>query len=108
MGSGILLTESSCRRSGTSVLRIELGGVSRTRRLYSVIERGSEIMLLDLGIPVYAYWLIPLVVWDGVWKGLALWKAGRNAHMVWFICLFLLNTVGILPIIYLSKSRGAN
>ena len=36
-----------------------------------------------------------------VWKGIALWKAGRNAHLVWFICLFIFNTLGILPIIYI-------
>jgi hypothetical protein len=66
-------------------------------------------MLLNLGIPVYAYWLIPLVVWDMAWKGVALWKAGRSAHMVWFICLFIFNTLGILPIIYIfafSKKKA--
>jgi hypothetical protein len=50
-------------------------------------------------------WLIPLLIvliaWDVVWKGIALWKAGRNAHLIWFICLFIFNTLGILPIIYI-------
>jgi len=50
-------------------------------------------------------WLIPLLIvlvaWEMVWKGIALWKAGRNAHLIWFICLFIFNTVGILPIIYI-------
>ncbi len=41
------------------------------------------------------------VVWSMVWKGIALWKAGRNAHLVWFIVLFIFNTLGILPIIYI-------
>ena len=41
------------------------------------------------------------VVWEMVWKGVALWKAGRNAHLVWFIVLFIFNTLGILPIIYI-------
>jgi len=40
-------------------------------------------------------------VWSMVWKGIALWKAGRNGHMVWFILLFIINTVGILEIIYI-------
>ncbi len=47
-------------------------------------------------------WLIPLAVWDFVWKGIALWKAGRNSQMNWFVAIFLLNTLGILPIIYLK------
>ena len=40
-------------------------------------------------------------VWSMVWKGIALWRAGRNAHLVWFIVLFIVNTLGILEIIYI-------
>ena len=61
-------------------------------------------MLMD-GCPAFlAYmhlWLPLVVAWEMVWKGIALWKAGRNAHLIWFICLFIFNTVGILPIIYI-------
>ena len=50
-------------------------------------------------------WLIPLIVivgiWDAVWKLIAMWKAGRNDHLAWFICIFIFNTIGILPIIYI-------
>lgn len=45
--------------------------------------------------------LVILVVWEWAWKGIALWKAGRNNQPGWFIALLLLNTVGILPIVYL-------
>lgn len=45
--------------------------------------------------------LIPLIIWDLVWRGIGLWKAGRNNQIVWFICMLVLNTVGILPIIYI-------
>ena len=41
------------------------------------------------------------VVWSMAWKGVALWRAGRNAHLVWFIVLFIVNTLGILEIIYI-------
>ena len=62
-------------------------------------------MGLDWGIPFLVgifLWLIPLlIVWEAAWKGVALWRAGRNAHLVWFICIFIFNTVGILPIIYI-------
>jgi hypothetical protein len=55
-------------------------------------------------------WLIPLLIvliaWDVVWRGVALWRAGRNAHLAWFICLFIFNTVGILPIIYIFAFSG--
>jgi len=51
-------------------------------------------MLLGLVIPV-------LVLWEGVWKAIALWRAARNGHLAWFICIIIFNTVGILPIIYI-------
>jgi hypothetical protein len=47
-------------------------------------------------------WLIPLLVWESVWKAIALWKSGRNNQLVWFLCVFIFNTMGILPIIYLA------
>jgi len=40
--------------------------------------------------------LIIVVAWSLVWKGLALWRAGRNNHLGWFIALLLINTMGIL------------
>ncbi len=45
--------------------------------------------------------LIVLVIWSGVWKGLALYRAGENRSPAWFIVLFLVNTLGILEILYL-------
>ena len=42
-----------------------------------------------------------LGIWASVWKAIALWVAGRNNHMAWFIILFLVNTLGILEIIYI-------
>jgi methionyl-tRNA synthetase len=47
--------------------------------------------------------LIALIVaWEAVWKGIGLWKAGRSNQPVWFIAIFILNTAGLLPIIYLA------
>lgn len=45
--------------------------------------------------------LIAVAIWDGVWKSIAMWKAGRNNQLAWFICIVIFNTAGILPIIYL-------
>jgi len=52
--------------------------------------------------------LILLAIWEIVWKLIALWKAGRNNHLAWFICLALINTAGILPIVYIlmQKKKG--
>jgi hypothetical protein len=45
--------------------------------------------------------LILLMLWELVWKAIALWKTGRNNQLVWFICILIFNTAGVLPILYL-------
>jgi len=42
------------------------------------------------------------IIWTMVWTGIALWKSGRNNQIAWFIVLFLINTLGILEIVYLA------
>ena len=49
--------------------------------------------------------IIVCAIWELVWKGFALWKAAKNNHIVWFVCIIFFNTVGILPIIYLFLNR---
>ncbi|HRX63992.1 MAG TPA: DUF5652 family protein [Candidatus Absconditabacterales bacterium] len=46
-----------------------------------------------------------LLIWSAVWKGIALWKSGKRKQLTWFIFLFIFNTAGILPIIYLIINR---
>lgn len=49
--------------------------------------------------------IIILIIWEAMWKLIAMWKAGRNNHLAWFICIALINTAGILPIIYILMHR---
>ena len=42
-----------------------------------------------------------LLLWTLFWKGLALWKSARNDQRYWFIALLIVNTMGILEILYL-------
>lgn len=49
--------------------------------------------------------IILLVIWEAIWKLIAMWKAGRNNHLAWFICIALINSIGILPIIYILMHR---
>ncbi len=48
--------------------------------------------------------LIILALWEMTWKGLALWRAGRCNEVGWFVAILVLNTAGVLPIIYLLVS----
>lgn len=47
------------------------------------------------------YIIIALVVWTIPWKGFSLWKSARRGDRAWFIILLILNTAGLLEILYL-------
>jgi hypothetical protein len=51
--------------------------------------------------PDILLWLIPVVVVDTALKAWAAWHAARRSQLVWFILLFIVNSAGILPLIYL-------
>lgn len=46
-------------------------------------------------------WFIALFAWVIVWKGMALWKAAQKGEKWWFGALLVVNTVGILEILYI-------
>ena len=48
-----------------------------------------------------AWFYVPLIVWTLFWKGCALWFAVKNDKKWWFVILLILNTAGILEIIYI-------
>ena len=45
--------------------------------------------------------IVILSIWALVWKGIALWKSGRNNQLAWFVAVLLVNSFGILPIVYI-------
>jgi len=45
--------------------------------------------------------IVPLLMWSAFWKGMALWHAAKRDEKPWFIVLLVVNTVGVLEIIYL-------
>ncbi len=53
--------------------------------------------LEELFIPI----IVIIAIWDAVWKAIGLWKSGRNNQLAWFVCLFIFNTAGILPMLYI-------
>ena len=59
-----------------------------------------------VGAIIFPLWLRVIFViataWELAWKGFGLWRASKNNQLTWFVCMLVLNTVGILPIIYLG------
>ena len=56
-----------------------------------------KIVILKSVFPFLAF----LIAWELVWKIIAMYKAGQQKELWWFICIFIFNTFGLLPIIYL-------
>lgn len=44
--------------------------------------------------------LLLALAWTVPWKGVALWKAAQRKDLWWFIAILILNTMGILEILY--------
>ncbi|MCX6825294.1 MAG: DUF5652 family protein [candidate division SR1 bacterium] len=57
-------------------------------------------------VPVFTQGTVLLIIFlmarDMVWKAIALWKSGNQKQLARFIFMFIFNTAGILPIIYLA------
>ena len=53
--------------------------------------------------------VILVAIWSLVWKAFALWKAARRGDSIWFVVFLILNTVGIVELLYLfvfSEPKG--
>ncbi len=57
----------------------------------------SKELLAILGTPI----ILLILAWTVPWKGIALWKAARNSHKIWFVVLLLVNTLALLEIVYI-------
>lgn len=42
-----------------------------------------------------------VLLWSLAWKGIALWKAAKAGSKPWFIVLLVVNTAGILEMLYI-------
>jgi len=47
--------------------------------------------------------LFLLFIWSILWKGIALWKSAKYNQRNWFIVILVLNTIGVVEIIYLFR-----
>jgi len=50
------------------------------------------------GLEIYIFLLL---LWTLPWKGAALWRAARRGSGWWFVALLIVQTLGILEILYL-------
>jgi predicted membrane channel-forming protein YqfA (hemolysin III family) len=53
------------------------------------------------GTDLNAVFLYAMMAWELVWKGFALWRAAQRKEVYWFTAMLVINTIGLLPILYL-------
>jgi len=71
------------------------------------IEIFTQYGIQNYGWQMFSAFIV-LIIWSTIWKGLALWKAAKNDSLKWFVVLLVVNTAGILEILYIyvfSKKR---
>lgn len=62
----------------------------------------TNLMLTtELAGPGFIWFYLLLVIWTLIWKGWSLWIAARKESKPWFISLLVINTLGILEILYI-------
>lgn len=68
---------------------------------------GLNAMAASFGISplVFALIFAAVALWSLILKGITLWYAARNDQKTWFVVVLLINTFGILEIIYLLFFR---
>ncbi len=62
-------------------------------------------MSTSVQLPFEPALLLFLAAWSTAWKGVALWHAARNAQGAWYVALLVLQTAGLLEIVYLLFFR---
>ena len=77
--------------------------------MYSDYQQFINVMGYSAIPASFAVLFTILVIWSIVWKGIALWKSAQNSDKWWFIAMLVINTVGILEIVYIfffSKKKN--
>ena len=49
----------------------------------------------------FPWWIYPVLVWSLFWKGIAMWRSARNNQIGWFVASLVINSFGLISIIYL-------
>lgn len=62
---------------------------------------GIDVFSSGFGMGAFSLSVLALLAWSLVWKGLGLWHAAKRKQSWWFIAMLVVNTVGILEIVYL-------
>ena len=74
--------------------------------LLKAIESDPSLRAAFMKLIIFIIIFAILMLIDLILRGIAMWKASKRNQKVWFWFLLIINSMGILPLIYLIIYRG--
>ncbi|MDD5751693.1 MAG: DUF5652 family protein [Candidatus Peribacteraceae bacterium] len=71
----------------------------------SILKQNLPFLTSSYGVSGIMGVLLVLAIVDVILKGWAMWRAARMGMKWWFIPLLIVNSVGILPVIFLLATN---
>lgn len=71
----------------------------------SILQQNSDFVMGAYNMSALMGGMFLLVLLDTGLKGWAMWRAARMEKKSWFIALLIINSMGILPLIFLLMTR---
>jgi Na+/H+-translocating membrane pyrophosphatase len=73
--------------------------------MYPIVGVDNVGNILGMSVQMFLLFVMISSIWTVILKGFSLWHAARAAQKWWFIVLLIINTFGIVEIIYLLFFR---
>ncbi len=71
------------------------------------MQYSNDAVVINGSYPLWVVILfVAIVVLEITLKGMALYRSARNGSKGWFVIFLLINTAGILPLLYLVFSKN--
>lgn len=67
----------------------------------NVLLKFTNNLIMQQFITQNLWLVIVAAIWSLSWKGVALWKAARRSDKPWFFAILVINTLGLLEILYI-------
>ena len=64
-------------------------------------QPGFSAAFAGVAVLVGVIVFLAVLAWSLYWKGMALWKAAHKGDKKWFVALLIVNTAGVLDLLYL-------
>ncbi len=72
----------------------------------STLSENLPFLASTYNIQAFTGFIVLISIIDLALKGWGMWRAGRMNKKAWFIAILIINSVGILPIIFLLLTKG--